>query len=480
MSRCWLLLLVWLALSSAGTPALAEPPPREKKLDLTFRLPRDPDTWLRPNLRWDAAWFAAINPWAGNTEENIGDRTHGFGELGLVPALDGQLSLGEFGKINGRLSGVFTTTQLGLDFAGSNFIDGETRSPSKMTLEDFYLRWTSGELVPSLGKDALDLSVGAQTYQVGPGELGQGFLFWKGGYNGGRRGGFWVALRNAFQLTGLARLKTEAFEAEAVYLRADEGDDVFTDIAGANLAYDFGQLLGLELAKLGVGYWNVFDSDNERRDGLNVINARVDLKPCRCLPGLRLTGEMVKEKNGARNDSWGAWGELGYDFQDVPWKPYLSYRYAYFSGEDLRTENNEAFDPLFYGFSDWNYWFIGEISGEWVGGNSNLHASVLRLRANPTESLTAQLFWIYQRLDQLEGTQIPPGGNPPPNLDPRVLDITDNDFSHEVDLIFDWKLNDYLLMSFVGAVLVPLKGGEEFFGDDEPWAQVMIYWSLKL
>ena len=136
--------------------AIAEPPPPEKKLELTFRLPRDPDTWLRPTLRWDAAWFAGVNAWAGNTEENIGDRTNGFGELGLVPALDGQVSLGEYGKISGRLSGVFTTTQLGLDFAGSNFFDGETQSPHKMTLEDFYLRWTSGELFPSLGKDAID------------------------------------------------------------------------------------------------------------------------------------------------------------------------------------------------------------------------------------------------------------------------------------------------------------------------------------
>jgi hypothetical protein len=189
---------------------------------------------------------------------------------------------------------------------------------------------------------------------------------------------------------------------------------------------------------------------------------------------------MVKEKNGSKNDSWGAWGELGYDFQDAPWKPYVSYRYAYFSGEDLRTGDDEAFDPLFYGFNDWNYWFIGEIAGEWVTGNSNLQASIVRLRVNPIESLTAQLFWIYQRVDQLEGTQIPPGGNPPPTLDPRVLDITDKDLSHEINLIFDWTVNDYLSMSFVGAVLIPLKGGKEFFGDDKAWGQFMLYWSVKL
>jgi hypothetical protein len=216
MNRSVLLLTIALfARPWAATPALAEPPPPET-LDLTFRSPRDPDTWIRPSLRTDAAWFAGVNTWGGNAEEIIGDRTNGF-------------------------------AQLGLDFAGSNFYDGETRSPSAMTLEDFYVRWNSGALVPTLGKDAIELSVGAQPYQVGPGDLGQGFLFWEGGKSGGRR------------------------------------------------------------------------------DGLNVINARLDLKPCRCLPGLR---------------------------------------------------------------------FIGEISGEWVTGNRNLHASIFRLGAHPTASLRTQFFWI--------------------------------------------------------------------------------------
>ena len=66
-----------------------------------------------------------------------------------------------------------------------------------------------------------------------------------------------------------------------------------------------------------------------------------------------------------------------------------------------------------------------------------------------------------------------------------VTDVADaadgaDPYDFDLHLIFDWSVNDYLLMSFVGAVLVPLKGGEEFFGSDEPWGQVMIYWSVKL
>jgi len=351
-------------------------------------------------------WLAGVNAWSGNAEEIIGDRTNGFAQLGLVSAVGGQIALGEYGRLDGRLSGVITTTQLGLDFAGSNFYDGETRSPSAMTLGDFYVRWNSGALVPTLGKDAIELSVGAQPYQIGPGDLGQGFLFWEGGKSGGRRGGLWLAMRNAFQLTGIARL---------------------------------------------------------------------DLKPCRCLPGLRFTGEMVKEKNGSKNDSLALWGELGHDFPDVPGSPFLSYRYAFFSGDDPGTEGDEAFDPLFYGLSDWNYWFIGEISGEWVTGNSNLHASIFRLGAHPTASLRTQFFWIYQRIDRLAGSE-----TPPPGFDPGLLDVTSHNFSHEFNVIVDWAANEYLTTTFVGAALVPLKGGEQYFGSDKTWGQFMVYWSVAL
>ena len=44
---------------------------------------------------------------------------------------------------------------------------------------------------------------------------------------------------------------------------------------------------------------------------------------------------------------------------DVAWKPKLSYRYAFFQGDDPETATNEAFDPLFLGFYDWGYMVAG-------------------------------------------------------------------------------------------------------------------------
>ena len=70
-----------------------------------------------------------------------------------------------------------------------------------------------------------------------------------------------------------------------------------------------------------------------------------------------------------------------YDFaadetSETSWAPYVSYRFAYFSGDDQSGDNDNRFDPLYYTFNDWNEWFIGEIVGEWVAGNSNINANI--------------------------------------------------------------------------------------------------------
>ena len=46
---------------------------------------------------------------------------------------------------------------------------------------------------------------------------------------------------------------------------------------------------------------------------------------------------------------------------------------------------NETFDPLFYGMSDWGTWYQGEIFGEFAASNRNLDTHTLRLRVEPIE-----------------------------------------------------------------------------------------------
>jgi hypothetical protein len=444
--------LLVLALALGAESARAE-------IDLS--IVRKGDSYLKPTLQIDTGLFFESNAWFGESRENAGDHVGFWGEFGVMPGLEGALALGELGTLRARVSGVWTTTQFGLDAAGSNFDD---RHPNQLTLEDAYLGWSSGDLFPSLGKDAIDLSVGSQKYQVG-----SGFLFWDGATDGGsERGGYWIAMREAFELTAIARLQTGPFLGEVVYLRPNLEPDSDTDIAGVNMEWRFG-----ERAHLGAGYWYFAASDDFRRDGLDVFDLRGEVHPLARLPGLVFSAELVYEKNGDLNESWGGYAELGHGFEDAPGEPYLSYRFASFTGDRGGGGQIEAFDPLFYASSDWSSWYLGEILGEFIGTNRNLDAHVLRLRADPLPSWTLNLVGLVFRLDEL-ATELQPR-----IFDPRVVDIRDKHLGYEVDLCVDWEMNDHVTWSAVIGALVPSNGLEQGTGGDSVWTHFMLYGSLS-
>jgi hypothetical protein len=447
-----------LGLASGGAaPAAAEAPPAEtRKPDLTLRWPGDPDTWIRPTLALDTAFFLESYCWAGNARQLIGGACPHWAEFAVTPGLEGELGLEDAGTFRARASAVYATTQIGLDAGGSNFDD---RRPHEILLEDAYLGWTSGDLFPALGEDAIDLSVGSQPYQVGT-----GFLISDGATDGGDRGAYWISPREAFRLTGIARLTTGPFLGEIVYLQPNDEPNTHTRLAGINLEYAIG-----ERAKLAGGYWNVFDSDDARRDGLHVFDLRAEVTPLASLPGLHLSGELVHEKNGSRNDSWGGYAEIAYDFASLPWTPHVSYRFAAFSGDD-GTGDNETFDPLFYGFPDWGTWYFGEIVGEYVASNRNADVHTVRVRTQPSEAITANLLYYYFRLREFSDRIVP---RPP--LSPRVALIEDKDLAHELDLAIDWSPLDFVTVSAVAGALFLEAGGRDFFGSDEIWSHYMLY-----
>lgn len=278
------------------------------------------------------------------------------------------------------------------------------RSPARITLEDAYIGWKSGELLPSLGKDAIDLSVGSQSYRAGT-----GFLFYDGGTDGGKRGGYWLGWRTAFRFTGIARLKTGPLLAEAMFLRPYDEPNTSTKLAGTNVEYRFG-----DRATLGAGYWNVYSSDDARRDGLHVFDLRADIQPLSRLPGLGVAGEIVRERNGSQNNSWGGFAQVDYNFQDaLRFSPYIEYRYASFQG-DSGSGDNRGFDPLFYGFSDWNR---GTSARSWAStwpptGTSMCTSSACgqtRSNRSPPSSTTSTFGWVSWRTKSPRGLRAAPG-----------------------------------------------------------------------
>lgn len=274
-------------------------------------------------------------------------------------------------------------------------------------------------------------------------------------------------MHEAFDVTAIARLRTGPFLGEPVYLRPDDAPNSSTHAAGVNLEWAFG-----ERASVGAGYWSIFDSDSIRRDGLDVFDVRGEIHPLERLPGLVFSAELVYEKNGRVNESWGGYAELGHAFDGAPGTPSVSYRFARFTGNRGDLRPIEAFDPLVYGLSDWGSWYLGEIFGECVGTNRNLNAHVLRLRVEPREGWTVNLLWPVFRLEE-RATELEAR-----LFDPRFLEIRDKHLEHEVDLAVDWEMNDHLTWSAVVGALVPGDDLEQAARGDSVSTHVMLQASV--
>jgi hypothetical protein len=109
-------------------------------------------------------------------------------------------------------------------------------------------------------------------------------------------------------------------------------------------------------------YFNVYESDEPSRSGLNGFYFYQEATPVPSAPDFQYTTSFVAETNSAAVGNAQAYGWYvapAYTVSRLPWSPPLSYRFASFSGGGTRN-----FDSLFAGLSDWGYWFQGELLGE--------------------------------------------------------------------------------------------------------------------
>jgi hypothetical protein len=410
---------------------------------------------LQPTLGAGFAYFTQNHSWYGRSTANLGRNSDRWAEGYVKPGADTKLDLAERGSLTGRISLVGAFTH-GTDAAGTN-IDENT--PVDVAVDEAWLGWNSGSLLAdTLGEDAVSLSAGRQVFR-----LGSGFLFWAGATNGGDRGAYWLAPRDAFEMSAIAKVESRGFIGRAFYLEPDDDPDTDTDLLGLDLEYaleDGGCAVAAYPANcLGLGYYNILSSDLASRDGMSIFDVRGDVRPLPALPGLRLAGEFTYQKNGSELDAHGWYGEIGYAADDLPWSPYLSYRYAFFSGDDPSAGGeSRSFDPLFYEGPDWGTWTQGEILGEWVLANSNLISHTVRLNAYPTDKLTLTALYFYFMLD-----------------DPSAAGVEDRDFSQEVNLIADYVVNANLSVGIVGAVSVPDDAAEQYTGGDDTWSELIAY-----
>jgi hypothetical protein len=325
---------------------------------------------------------------------------------------------------------------------------------SSFDVEDLYVGWRSGTALGST-EDMLSLTLGRAPY-----ELGHGLLISDGAGDGGSRGGFWSGARKAWEEAGIGRLKIGPNQFDVFYLDRDElpENNTHTKLYGANYELAFADRLTFGLSYLRP------DSDLELRDDMDVYNARLYTTPLLALPGLSFEFEYALEDNGDafKSDAW--YAQAAYKFDSVSWKPQLSYRYAFFEGDDPSTAKNESFDMLFPGFYDWGTWWQGEIAGEYFLANSNLKSHQVHLRLTPSEKLSGGVIGYFFELDQ--PTTFAPG-------------VTSKDIGYETDLYVDWALNDNFSASFVLAYADPDDAIAQTTGRTSHLEYAMVYLSYS-
>ena len=296
---------------------------------------------------------------------------------------------------------------------------------SSFQVEDLYIGWRSGKAL-SIGDDALDVQVGRLPYKIG-----RGFLIQDGGGEGGSRGGYWSNARKAWEFAEVITFKPKHHTFQVFYLDRAEVPETRTGtrLWGANYDLAWG-----EANTVGATFIGAMSDSLPNRDGMSVVNLRAYVSPFKRLPFLSLGAEYANESNGSKLTSNAWMAEAAYEFGSVAGKPKVSYRYAFYQGDDPSTEKSEAFDPLFPGFYDWGTWWQGEIAGEYFLSNSNLASHQARVHFTPTESLGTGLIGYLFRNDHPES--FGPG-------------VTSKNIASEVDAYADWKVNRNFSLSFI-------------------------------
>ena len=375
---------------------------------------------------------------SGNLSDNWFESFAKAGITGVLPVGKSEL--------HGQLSAVGERT-----FAAPPPLVG--REASSFQVEDLSIGWRSGTAL-GLGENAVDITVGRTQYL-----LGHGLLIYDGGGEGGTRGGYWSNARKSWEFAAIARLVTGSHRAEAFYLDREDVPERETGSTIAGLNYELS--LG-EATTLGAT-WLRTQADPDRlpgRDGMNVYNLRAFTAPFTRLPDLQFQLEFAREENDGLLASTAWTAQATYQLSDAGWKPGLSYRYAFFEGDDPSTERDESFDLLFPGFIDWGQWWQGEIAGEYFLSNSNLVSHMVKFSVEPTERLVTGLIGYVFLADQPAA---------------YGAGITSKSLANELDWYADWSLNDNFTVSFIAAIASPEEAVEQLTGRTKNFRYGMVY-----
>jgi hypothetical protein len=315
-----------------------------------------------------------------------------WGELWIKPGVTTEFILSDAAQLYS-----------GLSYVGSGNIGRdvfEQGNRGLYAIEDGYLGIRVGDREQA---SEWDVSYGRQQYKIG-----SGMLISVGAYNGFERGATTSFARRAWEEAGLVKWSKGPFSIDGFYLNPNElrSSDTRTRLAGAKAELALG-----ESQTVGLAYMNVFESTlpyvkapvqliPDGREGLNTIHTFNRWNPAKDFaPAFYFGGDYAHQWNDRIDMSSNAFsGEIGNQFQSLPFAPKLSYTFRSFQGDDPSTTRFEKFDPLFYEGSP-VLWATGS-NGSFSFINSNVQSHKLFFNLAVSERDTLSFHYWHIRADQ--------------------------------------------------------------------------------
>lgn len=292
----------------------------------------------------------------------------------------------------------------------------------------------------------VDLSIGKQRFEVA-----NGFLLGDGNLDQFDKGAYWLSPRQAFHNSAIATMWTSKLQLDLFYLDSDQDND-HTETAGFNFQYRSAQdnQFGLMFFRIVDTAPNSFDG----REGMNVLNLRIDQLKIPYLNELSLTAEYVVQHTAkgvtTQSDAW--YGELQYASELASKVVFVSYRYSYYSGSEQDAGVSRAFDPLFYDDSfDYGTWTQGEITGNYFLFNSNQRTHAIHASIEPNK--VTKLGMLYYSFSLAEK-----------NFDGQS--VSNNAFADELNFYAEWEISSHATVIMNYALAMPNLAAKEAIGEN--------------
>lgn len=192
-------------------------------------------------------------------------------------------------------------------------------------------------------------------------------------------------------------------------------------------------------------------SDSTTRSDTVALSLRDEIK----LGPVTLIGELARQYGRTRvvnggiapsrvkRRAWGGHLTGRWDILDEGMKPYVQARYIHFDGDRDSTRSSEAFDPMFFGWADWGKWWIGDMTSFEIP-HSNARILALEGGFHVAEAHSIRLFYFNTHLLQ------------------EMPFSTSKNWSHEVNVVYDFQINDYIFTGIMGGAAIPGKAAEDF------------------